>query len=321
MIRRLIPWLKWLATLAVAFFIGQVIYIEWHGIQSFQWRFDWRFLALSLPATSCWFFGRAYIWRRILARFGRAIPYRECMRVFMLSELSRYVPGTVWQYFSRAYLAGPLQVPASVAVSSALMELLLVSMSALALLLWHVGEVFPAIGEAQRIVGVAFVVIAGIVLQPPVLNRLARMLLPRLRLEYSPIRITFKETAALWLVSLLVWLAFGGGFVLFARGLAPFGLSDGLHVVSEYAASWLAGVVTIWAPGGIGVREGILGLLLGKILPLGTAFAIAVLSRIWLVLLELFWAAVSHFALRQDAPKANHPRDATGKVDTALIKP
>jgi len=301
--KQLVSWLKWLVPLAVAFFIGRVIHSEWAHVRSFEWSFDPGFLLLSFVSTSCWYCVRAHVWRKILIHFGRPIPYREALRIFVLSELSRYVPGTVWQYFSRVYLSGLWNVPASIAVSSALMELLLMAVAAIPLILWNIGDVFPALGHVQIALVLTFIVGAGVVLQPRALNRLGRSLLPRLRLEYTPIRITFLETAWLWITCVLVWIAFGSGFVFFARSLTRVEFSDGLHIVSEYAASWLIGVVTIYAPAGLGVREGVLGFLLGKILPIGTALTIAVLSRIWLVFLELFWAAVSQFALRREIPK------------------
>ena len=302
MIKRLLPWLKWLVPIAVGFFIGRVIYLQWQKVRTFEWRLDLGFLALSAIATSCWFFVRAFVWRTIMAHFGRAIPYRECIRIFVLSELSRYVPGTVWQYFSRIYLAGAWGVPAAVALSSALMELLLMALAAIPLVLWRINEVFPVMGAAQRVLLVTFPIAAVVLLQPAVLNRLGRFLLPRLKMEYAPIELRFREIAGLWIVCLGLWLAFGTGFVLFARSLTPIGFANGLQLVSQYAASWLVGVITLFAPGGIGVREGILGFLLGKIVPLGTAFVIAVLSRMWLIALELFWAGVAQFYLRVEPP-------------------
>ena len=301
-VRRHLSWLKWLVPLLAGFFIGRVIYRQWQQVSQFDWRFDPFFLALSFLATSTWFFVRPFIWRTLVAHFDRAIPYRECIRIWVLSELSRYVPGTVWQYFSRIYLAGRWGVPAAVTLTSALMELLLMALAAIPLVLWHLDEVIPIVGGAQRYLLFAFPVAAIFLLHPRVLNRAARFLLPRLKLEYLPIHLRFREILGLWAACLALWIAFGTGFLLFVRSLAPLDLSRGMHLVSNYAVSWLIGVVTLFAPGGIGVREGVLGLLLSKVLPLGTALLVAVLSRLWLISLELFWAAVAQFVLHVPPP-------------------
>ena len=233
MIKRLLPWLKWIVPAAVAFFIGRVIYLQWQKVRAFDWRFDPLFLALSFVATSCWYFVRPFVWGTIVAHFGRRIQYRECIRIFVLSELSRYVPGTVWQYFSRIYLAARWGVPASVALSSALMELLLMALAAVPLVLWHIDDVFPIVGNAQRLLLLIFPFAAVLALQPAVLNRLARFLLPRLKMDYVPIELRFRELAGLWLLCLLLWAIFGAGFVLFARSLAPIAFFNGLRLVSQ----------------------------------------------------------------------------------------
>ena len=131
MTKRLLHWLKFLVPLVAAFFIGRIIYRQWQQVRTFEWHFDLLYLFLSFLATSSWFFIRSYIWRFLVAHFGHTIPYRECIRIWVLSELSRYVPGTVWQYFSRIYLAGRWGVPSTVALTSALMELLLMALAAI----------------------------------------------------------------------------------------------------------------------------------------------------------------------------------------------
>jgi len=297
-LKRLLRPLRWLLPLAAVFFIGRVIYLQWQRVSEFDWRFDPLFLALSLAATSAWFPVRAFLWRAIVAHFGYPLPYRETIRIWVLGELTRYVPGTVWQYFSRIYLAGQWGVPASVTLSSALMELLFMGLAAVPLVLWHIGDVFPIVGGAQRVLLLTFPFAALVLLQPAVLNRLARFLLPRLKAEYTPIELSFAATVGLWSVCLGLWVVFGAGFALFARSLVPLTAAQGLLLVSNYAASWLIGVITLFAPGGIGVREGVLGLLLGKMMPLGTALVVAVLSRLWLIALELLWAAVAQLCLR-----------------------
>jgi uncharacterized membrane protein YbhN (UPF0104 family) len=304
LIKRLVTWLRYIVPLAGAFFIGRVIYFQWQKVREFDWAFDPLFLALSFLATSCWFFVRGWVWHTIVAHFGRPIAYRECIRIFALSELGRYIPGTVWQYLSRIYLAGRWGVHAPVALTSSLMDLLLMALAAIPLVLWRIDEVFPLVRRELRVLLVVFPFVAAVVLQPAVLNRLGRLLLPRLKMDYQPIELRFSEVVRLWITCLALWIAFGSGFALFARSLAPIRLAHGLHLVSNYAASWLVGLVSPFTPGGIVVRELVLGQLLQKILPPGPAQLIAVLSRLWLITLELFWALFSQIFFRTDPPPA-----------------
>ncbi len=302
MIKRFLPWLRWIVPLAAAFFIGRVIWLQWTRVREFDWTFDPRFLVLSFVATSSWFFVRGYVWRALVADFGWSLPYREAVRIFALAELSRYVPGKIWQYVSRVYLAGRWGVPAPAALTSALMDLLLMALASVPFALWRLPDVLPALGRTQQVVFVAFPFAAIAMLHPAVLNRLGARVVPLLKMDFTPVRTGFSRIVILWVLCLLLWIAFGTGFVLFARSLAPISLAQGPAMIGNYAVSWLMGMIAPFAPGGIVVREGILGLLLGKILPLGTALLVAVLSRLWLILLELFWAGVLQLYGRVNPP-------------------
>jgi len=68
--------------------------------------------------------------------------------------------------------------------------------------------------------------------------------------------------------------------------------------VAVFTASYLAGFLALFAPGGIGVREGLFILMLQGPLGIGAATALAVASRLLLTLTE-FGAAVPFLVLPQ----------------------
>ena len=51
--------------------------------------------------------------------------------------------------------------------------------------------------------------------------------------------------------------------------------------------------MTLITPGGLGVREGILSLLLTSCLPPATATLVALLSRLWVICVEIILAGVA----------------------------
>jgi hypothetical protein len=64
-------------------------------------------------------------------------------------------------------------------------------------------------------------------------------------------------------------------------------------LAGDYAASWVASMLAVVAPAGMGVRDGVFGLLLSRMMPLPTALTVALAVRLWLTLLELAWVAVA----------------------------
>ena len=84
----------------------------------------------------------------------------------------------------------------------------------------------------------------------------------------------------------------GLGFALFVRGLAPVPWSLFPLLAAAYVGAWLIGYLAVLVPTGIGVREGMLVLLLGGQLAFGVATAAALGYRLWLGLRDLLAAGL-----------------------------
>jgi len=81
------------------------------------------------------------------------------------------------------------------------------------------------------------------------------------------------------------WIVYAGSFWLMARSFgidAPF-----LALAPSFAAAYVLGYVMVFAPAGIGVREGFLVALLQPSVGGAAATALAVVARFWMTLLEL----------------------------------
>jgi uncharacterized membrane protein YbhN (UPF0104 family) len=88
----------------------------------------------------------------------------------------------------------------------------------------------------------------------------------------------------------LAWLLYGVSLWLLARGLLPdagLGLADAIGV---FAASYIAGLLFLLAPGGLGVRESVMVLMLSPGVGLANALALAAVSRIGMTVADLLAA-------------------------------
>lgn len=88
--------------------------------------------------------------------------------------------------------------------------------------------------------------------------------------------------AYLWL-----WVFLGTAFFLFIKSFYPVVPSQLLVATGTYAVAWSIGFLSVITPSGLGVREGILSLLLTSVLPPATATLVALLSRLWTLSAEL----------------------------------
>lgn len=94
-------------------------------------------------------------------------------------------------------------------------------------------------------------------------------------------------------IYLLLWVLLGTAFFLFIKSLCPISVSQLLVVTGIYAVAWSIGFLSIITPSGLGVREGVLSLLLTTVLPPATATLVALLARLWTLAAELLLGGVA----------------------------
>jgi hypothetical protein len=235
------------------------------------------------------YFISAGLWGRIVRDLGGpVVPIREAVRIFMIANLGRYVPGKVWQIAGLAVLARRRGVPAATATGAAVLGqgIALVAASAVGL-----GALFRGPAELRSWGLVAMVAMGlgvALGLTPPVFRRVTALWFRFARQEVPE---------ALRSAHRLRWIGlFFANWVLYAFSFwvltTSFGhRADLIPVGSAFAAAYVLGYLMIFAPAGLGVREGFLVAFLTPHLGLGPSGALAVVARIWTTVVEVVPAA------------------------------
>lgn len=303
MTRQLARVAKIAVPLVVVFFVARVILDNWEQVREAEWRVSPLYLVGSFVLCSGWFLVRPVGWNIILNRFGRKAPFFAVYRVYRQAELSRYVPGGVWQFVSRIYLIKRWRVSASACLAATIVDLVLATLAALVPASWTLLEVYSDFRLYHRIVLLAFPVAAIAVLHPRILNAWAGFLARRLKQPWTPLRIGFLTLIGIWAMYVAGWLALAAGLALFAHGILVMPPEGSTYIGSSYAVAWLVGMLTMIAPAGMGIRDTALGVLLSRILLQGPAFTLAVGIRFWLLLIEVVWAAIGILTPRPEPPE------------------
>jgi hypothetical protein len=232
-------------------------------------------------------------WRRVIAGWSQQVPYWRSSRIWLVANLGRYVPGKVWSVAGLVILAQRAGVAPWAAAASA------VAIQAI------------AIGTAVVVVAVAtpgavspLRLVAGMVLAGGIIAVLASAKSARLvarvmgkETDIQPLPVTSVAQSAA--MGVLAWVTHGVAFWLLARGL---GLPDRLSVVTAigvFPLGYVLGLLALFAPGGIGVREIVLTSLLAPTLGMGGAVALSLASRILLTLTEVVAPGVALLIARQ----------------------
>jgi uncharacterized membrane protein YbhN (UPF0104 family) len=257
--------------------------------------------ALALLAPVSTLFG----WRVLLADLGTRLPLPPAASVFFVGQLGKYLPGSVWSVVAQADRGSRLGVPRRrmgvVGLLSILLSILtgaIVGIPALPLLVARTGEV-------RSLWWFAPAVVLLLLLWPRLLNWGIARLLRLLRREPLEHSLTGRAIAltSLWFV--LAWLSAGLSVLVLTRAMSPDTPVRDLAVtcLSGFALASAIGMFSVIVPAGVGVRDGVLVVLLGALMPFPAAFAVVVISRFFTVLADvvvagLGWAwARSHHLL------------------------
>jgi len=264
----------------------------------------WGWLASSCVVLALGYAVSGLVWGKMVHDLGGPdLPVRDAVRIYLVANLGRYVPGKLWQIAGLALLARAHGVPVPVATGAAVIgqAVALAGAALIGMLAITGGEGPPAGLTAWVLVGAAAVV--ALVTIPALFRPLVRLWL-RLVPGDAPREVTVGATDGVrWLaLYTLNWGGYALAFWLLVRGLS---LPGGPLVVGPaFAAAYVLGYVALFAPAGLGVREGFLVAFLAPTLGPGGAVLTAVAARVWTTLVEVipagaFWLA--GFGRRPDA--------------------
>ena len=144
-------------------------------------------------------------------------------------------------------------------------------------------------------------------LQPRILERFLNWTMAKLHRPALRVTLTWGQIWVLLLRYLVVWLAMGLSFAALARALTPYPLDVVPYLVASWAAAYVIGYLSLLTPSGLGVREGILALLLTEVFAAPLPTVIAIVARLWMVLAELLGAGVALVLWRRRKPSARQP--------------
>jgi len=277
--------------------------------QPLEWQLRPSWLALALLLVLFAFVVLVDGWRRILASMGDKLRFLTAARIWTLSSLGKYVPGKVWATAGAVIMSQRAGASGTNALTAALaMQGLAVASGIVVCGVLGIGaDRLGSTGEPVLLVLAACASLGVLALLSPALVQQINAVLPA---RLPPLRpLSIGALVAGFGTNLVAWVAYGMALIALARGslpgvALPFGEATGI-----FAAGYLAGLVAVITPGGLGVREGALVLLLTPLTGSRVALALAIASRVLFTVAELL-AAAPFLLWRDRAASPSAPRSA-----------
>lgn len=276
---------------AIIVFLVRSVAVNWDKVREFDWSFDPGFLTLSVALFILSYAMLPWIWARVLKATGYPIRYGLAWNIYFYSNLAKYIPGKIWTILGVSYVAGKYGIPARASAASAVFAQLYSLLSSIVFF-----SIFLILKEFRTgIAGIAWLVPVVLALLtvsvfPEPLERAANVVLRRLGRQELDIAFSTRDAVQFIFLYLLWWCFTGIAFGVFVASVAGWGQVNLLFAAGMFALAYAAGFLAIFAPGGIGVREGVLAVLLGSYLPVSVAIIIAALARLLMTGIEVLCA-------------------------------
>jgi len=296
--------LRWgFLAVAVAFLMWAVVK-NWDDIAAALRSLTWgAILGAGLAATIA--LGvNALSWRAVMVSVGLKASVPSAMRVFLLSQVGKYVPGSVWPVLAQAEFARDHGVSRARAMTGSIVAMVVGVVTAAFVGLVGAALTVPdAVARYWWVVPVALALIA--LLTPPVLRRVVALAFRVTKRTEAPAHISGRALAISAAWSVVMWMLLGLQAWLLLREIAPGPDANYVLATGAFALAWLVGFLVVIAPAGVGAREAALVVLLGSVATGPQALSLALVSRVLMTVADAIGFAVG-VAIGRGRP-ANEP--------------
>ncbi len=286
---------RWLGlAVAAAVLVAWLIFLRGQivALQRYPWQLAPLPMALGVGWGTLYFAGLAYCWALLLHQnTASSGQLAAAARIWLLSMITRYIPGNVWHILSRVALADQIGVAAGRVLSSATIEQVLTLLGALALF----GLTLPFWGIAAGAQAWLLLLLPlGLALLHPrvmgaaLIWAAAKFKRPELAWHYS-----YRQVLVLLLAYVAANLCAGLALWTLLLGLTPVRSDQVALVIGASALAWAVGYLSFLTPSGLGVREALLTTLLAQVYPLPVAIVGSLLFRLVLTIGEFLAVLVA----------------------------
>lgn len=269
--QRIISNLKWLWMIVVL--IGFIVYIV-NNFENISTQLQLVspisiFFTLILIATGR--IGIIIMTREVLVSAGYRLSLRTIFYVVSTSDLAKYLPGGIWHFVGRAAYYKTLNLSLATIGQAILKENLWLVVSA---------------GFAGSILLIAGYSPGNLLWFLPAIA-VIWMLVIYLWGRHVPL----PRIIGIVILQFVIWLMIGLSFSI----LLPLETSypNISMAAGAFTISWLIGFISLFAPGGIGVREAILVALLLPLLASSDSSVFAVTHRLLWIVIEFFFGLIA----------------------------
>ena len=258
---------------------------NWNDIKPYLANTNWIILIIAIILYAIAFLSTGYNWAYVLWNLDPKLTRREYLNIHMISALARYIPGGIWNIVGKAYMCTEKGVEKSATTASMILEYVFQIVSSglffiffLPVLMKEVLNLWLTIAFIAGILVVLLLLPWGVRVGTKILGKIFKE-------DLAEIYLTNRYVYSVLLRYMAVWIFTGFGLIVLVKAFSEIEFMQGIYLILSYPISWVVGFLSP-SPNGMGIREGVLSLLLGSSYSYELVLLITLTTRIWTMLGE-----------------------------------
>jgi len=289
-------WVRYLQifiVILIFFFLGRGFIKDISKTQPLEWAIDYRFLGLAILWLIIGLLAQAQVWKLNLKAIGISKSFKDIFKLTYLANMGRYLPGKVWSVLGVVYLGKKMEVPQT---SSLLCSIVSQVTCVLAGFLFSGVSLVGLSALSHKIslwwMGVPLI-FSLIFLHPYVYNKILKLVAKLTKEKSVEAKFPLGGVIKSVLFYLGVWFFHGLSFSFLALSLGDFSFRWFVYCLGIMPAAYLVGYLVLFSPGGWGIREGVMVILLKEFMPNYLAITVSLLSRLLFTVFEIVFFVIA----------------------------
>ncbi len=283
---------KYAIILLIFFFIFRYLYLNFSLVDFKALHFHAGLLLLSVLLYFVHQLFNAVIWHVITVQNHCSISLFEAIKLRIYADFGRYIPGKVFAYGILLFAYEKHKVPMKKIAACSIQEFMTQMLAALVLSLFSIFASEIKVLEPYKYIFLLMALGSFIFLYPPILQFIMNIFFRLFKREKIVISTSFGKVILAMILFLLSWLVFGWSFYFFINSFYPLPVENYFFITGAFAIAAIIGAVAVFAPAGLGVREGVVIFTLSIIFSTAVSSLISILSRLWMTLSEILLLAI-----------------------------
>ncbi|MCK5035887.1 MAG: flippase-like domain-containing protein [Candidatus Sabulitectum sp.] len=263
-------------------------------LRTYHYEIDYSYVLMAFVSVLIAQFIASFIWFRLANSFGLKTPFSETVRIWLLSRFGRYIPGKIPFLLMRINLYK--KIPAKNVTLATITEYISTVAAAFFIVLLSLGDLPEDYGNIPFYWIILMITAFLILLKPSILGYLFNKILVFFRKVPIQVLPSYKTVIACVLAYTVPIALNGAGLFFVFNAMKSVDASYYPIITGLFYASSLIGLLAFFAPGGVGVREGLMMVVFSQFLDepvviigaIGIRFITIFAEFLLLVLFSLF---------------------------------